>query len=160
TEVGATPPSQAATTPSTTTPPAGTTPSAALDNGVEGKNFLFKLFRAMDNKEVAGDVDVIDTDRTRKMGSYKGNVPVKVSDPASKSDNVSLVCEVFGYRKLQRDMNYNTPEGDGVEADPSGAVMVPFELVRLQKGDIAVMYNVYFFKDAAIMRPESRYEVN
>jgi outer membrane protein OmpA-like peptidoglycan-associated protein len=31
--------------------------------------------------------------------------------------------------------------------------------VRLQKGDIAVMYNVYFFKDAAIMRPESRYEV-
>jgi outer membrane protein OmpA-like peptidoglycan-associated protein len=39
-------------------------------------------------------------------------------------------------------------------------VSVPFELVRLQKGDIAVMYNVYFFKDAAVMRPESRFEVN
>jgi outer membrane protein OmpA-like peptidoglycan-associated protein len=33
-------------------------------------------------------------------------------------------------------------------------------MARLKKGDIAVMYNVYFFKDASVMRPESRYEVN
>jgi outer membrane protein OmpA-like peptidoglycan-associated protein len=43
--------------------------------------------------------------------------------------------------------------------DATGSVVVPFELARLRKGDIAVMYNVYFFKDAAVMRPESRYEV-
>ena len=41
-----------------------------------------------------------------------------------------------------------------------GKITVPFELVRLRKGDYAVMYNVYFFKDAAIMRPESKYEVD
>jgi outer membrane protein OmpA-like peptidoglycan-associated protein len=35
--------------------------------------------------------------------------------------------------------------------------MVLKELVR---GDIAIMYNVFFFKDAAIMRPDSKYEVN
>ena len=34
------------------------------------------------------------------------------------------------------------------------------QLVRLQKGDIAVMYNVYFYKDAGVMRPESQYEVS
>ncbi|HEY9488005.1 MAG TPA: OmpA family protein, partial [Chryseosolibacter sp.] len=44
--------------------------------------------------------------------------------------------------------------------DDKGALVVPFELVRLQKGDVAIMYNVFFFKDAAVMRPESRYEVN
>jgi outer membrane protein OmpA-like peptidoglycan-associated protein len=154
----------------TTTTPAGTTanqpkpesntPAASkLDDGVEGKRFLFRLYRAMDNDTVQGDVDVIDVERTRKVGSYKGNVPVKVADPASKTDDVSLVCEVFGYRKVQRDINYNTPEGEGIEQSSEGATLVPFELVRLQKGDIAVMYNVYFFKDAAIMRPESRYEV-
>jgi outer membrane protein OmpA-like peptidoglycan-associated protein len=38
--------------------------------------------------------------------------------------------------------------------------VLPFELVRLQKGDIAVMYNVFFYKDAAVMRPESRFEVD
>jgi len=136
-----------------------TSQSSELDRGVEGANFYFNIFRTVDNAKVEGDVDVIDIDRTRKMGTYKGNMGVKVADPASKSDNVSLVCEVFGYRKVQRDVNYTTPEGEGIEKNENGAVVIPFELVRLQKGDIAVMYNVYFFKDASIMRPESRFEV-
>jgi outer membrane protein OmpA-like peptidoglycan-associated protein len=140
------------------TPPAAEQTSE-LDRGVEGANFYFKIFRADDNQKVEGDVDVIDIDRTRKVGTYKGNTGVKVTNPASKSGNVSLVCEVFGYRKVQRDVNYTTPEGDGIEKNENGAVIVPFELMRLQKGDVAVMYNVYFFKDASIMRPESRFEV-
>ncbi len=144
---------------SSSTTESKTDQSSELDHGVEGANFFFKIFRSVDNEKVEGDVDVIDIDRTRKMGTYKGNMGVKVSDPASKSDSVSLVCEVFGYRKVQRDVNYTTPEGEGIEKSENGAVVIPFELVRLQKGDIAVMYNVYFFKDASIMRPESRFEV-
>lgn len=136
------------------------TETAKLDDGVEGKSFLFKLYRGVDQASVEGDVDAIDLARTRKMASYKGNVPVKVADPLSKSDSIAFVCEVFGYRKVQRDMNYNTPEGEGVLVNELGQVEVPFELMRLQKGDIAVMYNVFFFKDAGVMRPESRYEVN
>jgi outer membrane protein OmpA-like peptidoglycan-associated protein len=123
-----------------------------------GKNFLFKVFRATDNVAIEGDVDAIDTEKTRKIGTYKANVPVRL--PNSKMKQVSFICEVFGYRKVQRDVDYANPETEGISKDQDGAVIVPFELVRLQKGDIAVMYNVYFFKDAAIMRPESRYEVN
>jgi outer membrane protein OmpA-like peptidoglycan-associated protein len=33
-------------------------------------------------------------------------------------------------------------------------------MVRYQKGDIATLYNVYFFNDAAVMLPESKYELN
>jgi outer membrane protein OmpA-like peptidoglycan-associated protein len=124
-----------------------------------GKNFLFKVFRAVDNVTVEGDVDAIDTEKTKKFGTYKANIPVKL--PNNNMKQVSLVCEVFGYRKVQRDLDYVNPDAGGLlRDDESGAVIVPFELLRLQKGDIAIMYNVYFFKDAAIMRPESRYEVN
>ncbi len=71
-----------------------------------------------------------------------------------------LHCEVFGYRKLEIPLNFNTPDStDGVTI-ADNVITVPFELVRLQKGDKAIMFNVYFYKDAAIMRPESRYEVN
>ncbi len=129
----------------------------SLDDA-SGKNFLFKVFRATDNAAIDGDVKAIDTEKTRKIGTYKANVPVKL--PNSKLKQVSFVCEVFGYRKVQRDVDYNNPEVEGLTKDENGSMVVPFELVRLQKGDIAVMYNVYFFKDAAIMRPESRYEVN
>ncbi|RAV99395.1 OmpA family protein [Pseudochryseolinea flava] len=131
-----------------------------LDDGVEGKNFLFKLYRATDSEPVEGDVDAIDAERSRKIASYKGNAQVRIPSPASKTGTLSLACEVFGYRKVQREVNYDAPVADDIQTDENGNVVVPFELVRLQKGDIAVMYNVYFFKDAAVMRPESRYEVN
>ncbi len=134
--------------------------SAAFDDGEAGTSFLFKIYRAVDTKSIEGDVDVIDVDRSRKMGTYTGNAPVKITTPKSKSGNISLVCEVFGYRKAQQDINYDNPESDDIVVDEQNNVVVPFELARLQKGDIAVMYNVYFFKDAAVMRPESRFEVN
>ena len=138
-------------------------PSAAedkmksLDDDATGKNFFFKVYRAVDNASIEGDVDAIDSEKTRKIGTYKANIPVRIPD--RKLNQISFVCEVFGYRKMQKDINYNEPEADGIAKDENGSSVVPFELVRLQKGDIAVMYNVYFFKDAAIMRPESRYEV-
>jgi outer membrane protein OmpA-like peptidoglycan-associated protein len=149
----------AAVTPESTEVPVET--SAATDDSKEGTKFLFKVSRATDLKRIRGDVDVIDVDRSRKMATYKGNLAVKVSSPQNKSGKMALVCEVFGYRKVQREINYNDPEVDtDIIRDATGSIVVPFELVRLKKGDIAVMYNVYFFKDAAVMRPESRYEVN
>lgn len=146
----------------TTNPASSSAPSSteekmkSLDD-TSGKSFFFKVFRASDNAAIEGDVEAIDSEKTRKIGTYKANVPVKISNNNLKQ--VSFVCEVFGYRKMQRDVDYSNPETDGVSRDENGSIVVPFELVRLQKGDIAVMYNVYFFKDAAIMRPESRFEV-
>ena len=126
------------------------------------KPFLFRITALVDGDTLAGDVDIFDADaanKNRKSGTYRGNDWVNVK-PVNKSGNMLLECEVFGYRKLQLPLNYDTPEAtDGVNLDGS-LVTVPFELVRLQKGDKAIMFNVYFYKDAAIMRPESRYEVN
>jgi len=125
------------------------------------KKFLFKIITSKDQKEIQGDVDVMDLDKTkpRKVASYRGNEAVNVK-PANQSGNVSFVCEVFGYRKIQTILNFNQPEAtEGITIEENKAV-VPFELVRLKKGDYAVMYNVYFYKDAGIMRPESKYEVN
>jgi outer membrane protein OmpA-like peptidoglycan-associated protein len=93
------------------------------------------------------------------MATYAANTQVKVIMPSGKSKQVSFLCQVFGYRKLQKEFDPANPAED-MYLDDKGNVVVPFELMRLQKGDIAIMYNVFFFKDAAVMRPESRYEVN
>lgn len=125
------------------------------------KPFLFRIKALVDGDTLAGDVDFFDADaanKNRKAATYRGNDWVNVK-PINKSGNILLECEVFGYRKVQLPINYNTPEAtDGVKVD-GNKVVVPFELVRLQKGDKAIMFNVYFYKDAAVMRPESRYEV-
>ncbi len=130
-----------------------------IDDGKPGKLFIFHLYRAADNAKVEGEVKAIDLDRARKIGDYKGNEIVKVGDPASKTDSIGVVAEVFGYRKQQINLYYNKPEGEGIETNAEGAIEIPFALVRLHKGDVAVMFNVLFYRDAAVMRPESRYEV-
>ncbi len=126
---------------------------------VVGKNLYFSLFRADNHAVIDGEVDAIDFEKSRKMATYDANTAVKVIMPAGKSKQVSFVCQVFGYRKVQKEFDPENPSGD-LYLDEKGNLVVPFELVRLQKGDIAIMYNVFFFKDAAVMRPESRYEVN
>ena len=123
------------------------------------KAFVFAVSRGVDNEVIDAQVDMIDQ-TARKIGTYKANESVKVTAPSGEKANVSFVCEVMGYRKVQKSFNFNAPSGEGIMSDGDGNIVVPFELVRLQKGDIAVMYNVFYYKDAAIMRPESRYEVN
>ncbi|HRE65919.1 MAG TPA: OmpA family protein [Cyclobacteriaceae bacterium] len=127
------------------------------------RTFLFRITALADQDTLAGDVDVFDADATaakkRKMATYRGNDAVTVKS-VNKSGNMVLECEVFGYRKLQVPLNFNNPDSvEGVTIE-NNVIQVPFELVRLQKGDKAIMFNVYFYKDAAVMRPESRYEVN
>lgn len=134
-------------------------PIPVAANTDKQKNFFFKIYRADNNSAQEGNVDVIDVERLRKLGTYEGNKAVQVTSPGTASGNITLLCEVFGYRKVQKNINFSNPEGEDI-AFQDNTYQVPFELVRLQKGDIAVMYNVYFFKDAAVMRPESRWEVN
>jgi outer membrane protein OmpA-like peptidoglycan-associated protein len=126
-----------------------------------GIKFFFKISGAEDKGKLEGDINVIDVERAKKIATYRGNESV-VLRPVNKSGNVSFVCEVFGYRKIQRDVNLNQPldslAGERLLVE-NNQTTIPFELVHLQKGDFAVMYHVYFFKDAAIIRPESKYEV-
>lgn len=124
-----------------------------------GRNFIFEVTRGVDGASMDVEIEMIDPQRSRKIGSYRANEPVVVTVPQGNNANVSFACALMGYRKLQKDFDFNSPAGQGIMEDEEGNIVVPFELVRLQKGDIAVMYNVFFYKDAAVMRPESRYEV-
>jgi len=128
----------------------------------DAKTFFFRITALVDKDTLPGDVDIYDADvatRKRKSATYRGNDALTVK-PINKSGDMILECEVFGYRKLQMPINYGSPESASGVSVEENLITVPFELVRLQKGDKAIMFNVYFYKDAAIMRPESRYEVS
>jgi outer membrane protein OmpA-like peptidoglycan-associated protein len=129
-----------------------------------GNSEIFlSLFNASNNRIIDGDVQVIDTDRGKLLKTVKGNEYLTLPDPKNESGKVSLICDVFGYRKLQLEINYRKPEADTILAhvDMMGlSFVVSFDLVRYVKGDIRTLSHVYFFNDAAIMIPESRYEIN
>jgi len=124
---------------------------------------FLSLYNARNNRIVDGQVDVVDTDRSRLMTSDKGNEYLVLPDPKSKSGQLTLLCEAFGYRKIQQEINYPLPLADTVKPyiDLMGTTLViNFDLVRYHKGDIGTLYNVYFYNDAALMLPESKYELN
>jgi outer membrane protein OmpA-like peptidoglycan-associated protein len=124
---------------------------------------FLSLYNARNNRIVDGQVNVVDTDRARLITSVKGNEYLVLPDPKSKSGQLTLICEAFGYRKIQQEINYPLPLADTVKSyiDLMGTTLViNFDLVRYQKGDIGTLYNVYFYNDAALMLPESKYELN
>jgi outer membrane protein OmpA-like peptidoglycan-associated protein len=124
---------------------------------------FLSLYNARNNRIVDGEVQVIDTERARQITKVKGNEYLILPDPKSKSGQLTLVCDVFGYRKIQQEINYPLPLADTVKPYVElwgTSLVVTFDLMRYHIGDIAVLYNVYFYKDAAIMMPESKFELN
>ena len=67
---------------------------------------------------------------------------------------------MLGYRKAQQEISFSNPILDGQTEMIDNHYLVKFNLVRYQKGDTRVLYNVFFYNDAAIMLPESKYELN
>lgn len=130
---------------------------------LEDFTIFFNLFNAQNSEDVAGEVQVIDAERAKLLQSVKGGEYVSLMDPNNGTGKLSLIVNHFGYRKNQYEINYYEPFADtsSFDIDLIGDIMVyHFPLVRYHKGDIATMFNVYFFKDAAIMRPESKYELH
>jgi outer membrane protein OmpA-like peptidoglycan-associated protein len=124
---------------------------------------FLSLFNASNNRIVDGDVTIVDAERGRVLKTVKGNEYTTLPDPKSSTNKLLLICDVFGYRKLQHELNFKNPLADTVNYyfDRMGlSFVMTFDLVRYRKGDIQTLSHVYFFNDAAIMLPESLYEVN
>jgi outer membrane protein OmpA-like peptidoglycan-associated protein len=122
---------------------------------------FLSLYNARNDRVADGVVQVIDTDRGRLISEVKGNTYLILPDPKSKSGNVSLICDVVGYRKIQKEINFNEPLADTSFIEQMGtSIIAHFELVPYQRGDIRTLYNIYFYNDAAVMMPESKFELN
>ncbi len=118
---------------------------------------------AKNMKEVKGRVNVIDPVRAKQLLVAKSHEVTEVKNPNNGGNVIKLATDIFGFREVQQTINLDNPVNDTTQNfvhTIGDSIIVDFELQRFKKGDVLVMYNVYFFKDAAIMRPESIYELN
>jgi len=130
---------------------------------LENTEVFLSLFNAANNRVVEGKVKVIDTEKSKLITEVNGNDYLHLPNPRTATGQITLVCEAFGYRKVQQEINYPMPMADTAKhyVDLMGTTfIVYFDLVRYYKGDIATLYQVFFYNDAAVMLPESKYELN
>lgn len=127
---------------------------------VKGKLFKF-VIKSPSGEALAGNVHHVDLLKGRDLATYKGNDYSDVPKPSEQKEPMTLVCGLFGYKEVTQLVDYNDPSiAQGAVQDEKGAWTIPFVLERLKKGDVSVMYDVSFYKDAVIMLPRSQEELD
>lgn len=124
---------------------------------------VFNAYNDVTKSKVTGNINIIDPDRLKLVRSVKAHEVIYVNEPHNQSNSLEFIAEIFGYKKAQHNLNLSTEiEGEtkAFLSVHSDTLFVDFPLVRYEKGDVAIMYNVFFYKDAAIMKPESQFEIN
>jgi len=124
---------------------------------------FLSLFNLTNNEVIEGEVEVVNSETNKLIARVKGNTYITLPNPGTKSGNLTLISNTFGYRKEQLEINYKETEKDTLKPYVSlvgNFYMINFGLVQIHKGDISTLYNVYFFNDAAIMLPDSKYQLN
>jgi outer membrane protein OmpA-like peptidoglycan-associated protein len=147
--------------------PAVTTPENTVveipKDKFQGTLAYLNLNYSTKNEQVYGEVELIDTDRARLIEKVKANRVVVLPDPKSKTGQLTLVTDVFGYRKVQHEIRYPLSLADTTQdfiSAGDSALVITFDLIRYHRGDVQTLYHVYFYNDAVIMLPESKYELN
>ncbi len=126
-------------------------------------NFRFNVINATTLKEVPGYVTIIDAARNQAMKSVSTNQIHPLEAPKTQSKEIIALCDIFGYVKEQVKLKIDDPMSSPDKAmfnQSGGITTVRFELARHKVGEILTMYHVYFYNNAAIMKPESKFELN
>jgi len=126
------------------------------------QSMFFNVYDINNNKKLHAKILMIDHTKSSLMDELESNQSVNVSIPDNESKKAEFISNIFGYRKVQRSVSFKNLEFENnpVISQDSGRILIDFGLTRLRKGDIVTMYNVFFFNNSAIMKPESKFEVN
>lgn len=123
---------------------------------------FFNTYYVKNFKEIQGFVDIIEPNSLRLLRQAKSQKLVMINDPNNGDHSVQLIANTFGYKKVQHDIILDEPFNEINEEFfyfMGDTLIADFPLRRYDVGDIATMYNVFFFKDAVIMKPISKFEL-
>lgn len=125
----------------------------------------FKVYinttNASNQREVKADFKVIDMERSKELAPVKSHELLRIK-PKNGTNRIKFVSNVIGYKLDEYVIDLDEPLLDpNSRVEVTGdTILIDFELAKLGKGDFAVLWQIFFYKDAAIMRKESVYELN
>ncbi|MCF6353146.1 MAG: OmpA family protein [Cyclobacteriaceae bacterium] len=129
-----------------------------------GKTFLFiEAYDAKTGKPIVIDFNVIDLARQKLIATPPSQGSFELAEPTSASKMIQVQSNDIGWQKQSFDFKYYEPIIDpmSVFLDNLGdTTFVKFEMTPIRKGQFVTLYQVFFYKDAAIMMGKSEYELN
>lgn len=125
----------------------------------------FKVYinttNASSQRELMADFKVIDMERSKELSPVKSHELLRIK-PKNGSNRIKLVSNIIGYKLDEHVIDLDEPllESNSRVEIAGDTILIDFELAKLDKGEFAVLWQVFFYRDAAIMREESVYELN
>lgn len=123
---------------------------------------FLSMYDKANNRIVDGNIQVLNAYTKKLIKNVNGNEYLYLPDPKG-AGKLRLVCEVFGYKKIEYEINYQNPLADTVKSyvDLMGTTfVVSFNLERAEKGQLGTLGRVYFYDASAILTPDSEYDLN
>jgi outer membrane protein OmpA-like peptidoglycan-associated protein len=125
----------------------------------KGKYFKFTI-ASEDGSVLPGEVHHVDRTVQKELASFSTDLYIDMMKPGP-SEPMNVVCGVFGYKEIDKFIDFANPaQTEGAYQDEQGAWVIPYKLERLEKGDVSVMYNVGYYKDAVAMTPGSKKDLD
>jgi len=130
----------------------------------QGKTYLFiEAYDAKSGKPIVIDFNVIDLARQKLIATAPSQGSFELAEPTSASKMIQVQSNDIGWQKQSFDFKYYEPIIDpmSIFLDNLGdTTFVKFEMNPIRKGEVIVLYQVFFYKDAAIMMSKSGYELD
>lgn len=125
----------------------------------KGKYFKFTI-ASEDGSVLPGEVYQVNRFSQKDLGKFSTDLYIDMMKPGP-AEPMTVVCGVFGYKEVEKYIDFSNPAyTDGAYQDEQGAWIIPYKLERLEKGDVSVMYNVGYYKDAVAMVPASKKDLD
>ncbi len=125
-----------------------------------GKYFKFRV-ESPEGQVLQTRIHHIDIEEGRQLATYETNTLVDLLRPGEAAP-MAMICNLFGYKEAPQLIDYRNPARSvqGAYIDQNGIWVIPFKLQRVGRGDVSLMPNVVFHKDAAIMEAGARNDLD
>jgi outer membrane protein OmpA-like peptidoglycan-associated protein len=125
----------------------------------------YKLFIHVHDDElrqIPAQIKVVNGEDAKVVGNIEAHKDVALNIPKMGNQKVQLQCEVFGFQKTEFDLDLADPVNPLTMAyvkKIGDKIVIDYPLKTYKKGDISVMYNVFFFPRTNVLRSKSNYEM-
>ncbi|MBY0433771.1 MAG: OmpA family protein [Cyclobacteriaceae bacterium] len=121
----------------------------------KGKFFVFKFLNKENGSEVTGEIHFAESSKATQYQAFKANELVDIAPPRNTAGSYVISTIAPGYKPFKTTLNYKDPAPASSGNGPDGEFIIPIELERAKRGDYIEFNNVVFYRNSAILQPQS-----
>jgi outer membrane protein OmpA-like peptidoglycan-associated protein len=136
-----------------------TTPTEEPDGS---RIISFEALRARTQEPVDVEVTLFDPFFEKVITTMRSWESKRVSPPDNNQDIIRVRTNTIGWKTDAVSFNFNDPVNDSTDyfvKVSNDTLILFFDMHRLRKGDVQILFNVYFQSESSIMRPVSKLQL-